>query len=195
MNLDITQIKEYTKMYFSDNLIIPEKVLNIYTTGLQAEQVNKIIKNYTVYNCTITDATACIGGNSVYFLKDFKKVIMVEPNIENFTILRLNTCYRGDHFNCSYNNIKYILRQDVVYLDPPWGGSEYKSRKKIDLYLNNINVLEIINEIYNYTRLVALKVPNNFNFARIINNFWNHKIYNITKNEKCIYKLIIFFKK
>ncbi len=195
MNLDITQIKKYITMHYSDNLIIPEKVFNIYTTSLQAEQINKIIKNYTDYISTITDATACIGGNSVYFLKDFKKVIMVEPNIENFGILKLNTYCRGDHFNCSYNNIKYILRQDIVYFDPPWGGTDYKSKKKIDLYLDNINIIDIINEIYNHTRLIALKVPNNFNFVRITNNFWNHKIYNITKNKKCIYKLIIFFKK
>ena len=87
-----------------------------------------------------------------------------------------------------------MLRQDIVYFDPPWGGPEYKSKKKIDLYLDNINVLDIINEIYNYTKIVALKVPNNFNTFRIQNDFWNFKIYNITKSKKCIYKLIIFYK-
>ena len=87
-----------------------------------------------------------------------------------------------------------MLKQDIVYFDPPWGGAEYKSKKKVDLYLDNINVLDIINEIYNYTKIVALKVPNNFNTVRIENNFWYFKIYNITKSKKCIYKLIIFYK-
>ena len=182
------------KNYFTDNLIVPDAVLSIYTTRIQAIQINKIIKMYSTPDDVITDATACIGGNSYYFLKDFKRVNLVEPNFDNFNTLKINTNYQLNTFNCSYNWIKFMLRQDIVYFDPPWGGPEYKSKKKIDLYLDNINVLDIINEIYNYTKIVALKVPNNFNTFRIQNDFWNFKIYNITKSKKCIYKLIIFYK-
>lgn len=184
----------YMKNYFTDNLIVPETVLSIYTTKQQAVQINKIIKMYSTSDYIITDATACIGGNSYYFLKDFKSVNLVEPDINNFNILKVNTNHQINTFNCSYNWVKFMLRQDIVYLDPPWGGTEYKSKRKIDLYLDNLNVLDIINEIYNYTKIVALKVPNNFNTFRIQNKFWNFKIYNITKSKKCIYKIIIFYK-
>ena len=184
----------YMKNYFADNLIIPEKVLNIYTTKQQAIQINNIIKMYSTPEYIITDATACIGGNSYYFLKYFKSVNLVEPNLENFNILKINTNYQTNTFNCSYNWVKFMLKQNIVYFDPPWGGSDYKSKKKVDLYLDNINVLDVINEIYNYTEIVCLKVPNNFNTFRIENNFWHFKIYNITKSKKCIYKLIVFFK-
>ena len=34
------------KNYFTDNLIVPETVLSIYTTKQQAIQINKIIKMY-----------------------------------------------------------------------------------------------------------------------------------------------------
>lgn len=182
------------KKYYTDNLIIPENVINIYTTKSQAIQINKIIKLYSTPEYVITDANACIGGNSYYFLKDFKRVNLVEPNFDNFNILKINTNYQKNSFNCSYNWIKFILKQDIVYFDPPWGGTDYKSKKKIDLYLDDINIIDIINDIYNYTRIVALKIPNNFNTLRIQNNFWNFKIYNITKSKKCIYKLIIFYK-
>tara|TARA_Y100000022_G_C13259281_1_gene381734 strand:+ start:5999 stop:6556 length:558 start_codon:yes stop_codon:yes gene_type:complete len=182
------------KNYFNDNLIVPETVLSIYTTKQQALQINKIIKLYSTPDYTITDATACIGGNSYYFLRDFKSVNLVESDINNFNILKINTNFNLNTFNCSYNWIKFILKQDIVYLDPPWGGTDYKSKRKIDLYLDDINVLDIINEIYNYTKIVALKVPNNFDTYKLNNNFWKYKIYNITKSKKCIYKLIIFSK-
>lgn len=194
MNLKVTQINMYMKNYFTDNLIVPETVLNIYTTRHQAVQINKIIKMYSTPDYIITDATAGIGGNSYYFLKDFKSVNLVEQDINNFNILKVNTNNQTNTFNCSYNWVKFMLKQDIVYIDPPWGGTEYKSKRKIDLYLDNLNVLDIINEIYNYTKIVALKVPNNFNTFRIQNKFWNFKIYNITKSKKCIYKIIIFYK-
>lgn len=182
------------KTYFSDNLIIPENVLSIYTTCSQAQQINKIIMMYSPRDSIITDATACIGGNSVFFIKDFKGVNLVEKDPMNFKILKMNTNCPSTTFNCSYNWVKFILKQDIIYFDPPWGGTDYKSKKKIELYLDDINIIDIINELYNYTKIIALKVPNNFNTARIENNFWKHKIHNITKNKKCIYKIIMFFK-
>lgn len=181
-------------MHFSDNLIVPERVLNIYTTRQQAIQINKIIKMYSTPDYIITDATACVGGNSYFFLKEFKRVNMVEPDLDNFNILKINTEFQLNTFNCSYNCLKFLLKQDIVYFDPPWGGVDYKSKKKIDLFLDDINVIDIINEIYNYTKIVALKVPNNFNMLRIDNKFWDFKIYNITKSKKYIYKCIIFYK-
>ena len=55
--------------------------------------------------------------------------------------------------------------------------------------------MDIINDIYNFTRIVALKAPNNYNTDKLNNNFWDHRIYNITKMHKNLYKLIIFNKK
>ena len=96
------------KKYYTDNLIVPENVINIYTTRSQAIQINKIIKLYSTPEYVITDANACIGGNSYYFLKDFKRVNLVEPNFDNFNILKINTNYQKNSFNCSYNWIKFI---------------------------------------------------------------------------------------
>ena len=46
------------KNYFTDNLIVPDAVLSIYTTRIQAIQINKIIKMYSTPDDVITDATA-----------------------------------------------------------------------------------------------------------------------------------------
>jgi 16S rRNA G966 N2-methylase RsmD len=110
------------------------------------------------------------------------KILLKNTNSHNFT------------YNCSYNWVKFMLKQDVIYLDPPWGGNEYKNKDKIDLYLDEINVIDIINQMYNFTKIIVLKVPNNFNLTRIDTSFWLSKIFNITKNRKNLYKLIIFHK-
>ena len=89
----------------------------------------------------------------------------------------------------------YTFQQDLVFIDPPWGGSNYKKEENLTLTLDNVNVLDIINNIYHFTRYVALKVPNNFDITQISENFWNYKIYKINTFKKNNYSLIVFFKK
>lgn len=172
---------------------IPSNYLNIYTTPSQAIQINNIILQYITKDSVITDATAGIGGNTVYFFKTFKYVNIVELDINLMNILKNNIPKTNNIYFVSYNIIKFMLTQDIIFIDPPWGGSDYKSKKKINLYLDNINVIEIIDQMYNYTKIVCLKVPNNFN-CNFETNFWSKRIHNITKNKRCIYKLIIFYK-
>ena len=142
----------------------------------------------------VTDATACIGGNTTFFEKEFKVVIAIEKDPEIFKILKLNTT-KSINYNCSYNDIKYKIQQDLVFIDPPWGGSNYKNENNVVLNLDGINVLEIIDNIYHFTRFVALKVPNNFDSSQLGEKFWSYKIYTINTFKKNNYKLIVFYKK
>jgi predicted RNA methylase len=169
-------------------------LLNIYTTPAQALQINDIIKKYIDFNSVVTDATACIGGNTVFFEKDFKVVIAIEKDSDNFKILKRNTT-KSINYNCSYNDIMYTIQQDLIFIDPPWGGSNYKKEDNVKLMLDNVNVLEIIDNLYHFTRFVALKVPNNFDIESLTKNFWNHTIYTIHTFKKNNYNLIIFHKK
>lgn len=178
------------------DFIIPYEYKSIFSTRQQAIQINKIILKYADSNSIITDATSCIGGNSYFFAKVFKLVNCVEINENVSEILKSNLkrfC-NTNIYRCSFNTIKFMLKQDIIFIDPPWGGSIYKTKKKIDLYLDNINVLDIIDTLYNYTRIVVIKVPNNFNRGNISELFWKNKFYCINKCGKSIYKLIIFYK-
>lgn len=178
------------------DFIIPYEYKTIFSTENQAKQINNIILKFVDSSCIITDATACIGGNSYFFARYFKFVNAVEINGSVFGTLEnnMNSFTNKRLFNCSYNLLKYILKQDVVFIDPPWGGSVYKTKKKIDLYLDDFNIIDIIDSLYNYTRIIALKVPNNYNRNRISCDFWNNRVFSINKNGKSIYKLIIFYK-
>lgn len=179
------------------DFIVPYEYKTIFSTEFQSNQINKIILKFVDKNSIITDATACIGGNSYFFAKDFKSVNSIEINnnvleILNFNLKRFNNI---KIYTCSFNIIKFILKQDVIFIDPPWGGSKYKNKKKIDLYLDDLNIIDIIDSLYNYTKIVALKVPNNFNKSNISDFFWKNKTFSINNYEKSIYKLIIFYKR
>jgi len=177
-------------------MIIPNDYLNIYTTENQARQINNILLKYTHTDITITDATAGIGGNSLQFCKYFKNVICIENNYNAFNVLKQNlkNFQNSKCYICSFNDIKYITNQDVIFIDPPWGGNDYKLKKKINLYLDNLDVINIINTLYYYASIIILKVPNNFNVPEDINLFWMHRIHNIYKSKKVVYKIIMFYK-
>ena len=166
-------------------LIVPEHLKSIYSTWEQANEINKILRIYVSKLDIVTDATACIGGNSIFLLRDFKSVNVVEKDTDVFSTLMKNTKFLNcNHYNCSYLHIMYALRQDLIFLDPPWGGTDYKKTNCIDLFLDNVNVLNIINNLYHYTRYIAMKIPNNYNLNSVDKNFWKWKIYPIHSNKK-----------
>ena len=175
---------------------IPSDYLNIYTTSSQACQINRIILKHVNRDSIITDATAGIGGNSFYFCKDFKNVNVIEkePSVIDNLSVNLRKFRNYKIINTSYNIIKFMLKQDVIFIDPPWGGSNYKIKMRVNLYLDGFNVLGIVDDLYNYTNIVCLKVPNNFT-SYVDSNFWDHTIYNINKSKKTVYKLIVFYKR
>lgn len=176
--------------------IVPYEQKTIFSTSGQSKQINELILKFVNKESTITDATACIGGNSIFFCKDFKFVNCIEIDNKISDILKLNLKIYDNYniFNCSFNLLKYIIKQDVIFFDPPWGGHGYKNKKNIDLFLDKINILDIINTLYNNCSLIVLKVPNNFNFEKINHYFWHNKIFDITHNNLKIYKVIIFYK-
>lgn len=177
-------------------LIVPEHLKNIYSTWEQAREINKILKLYISKRDIVTDATACIGGNSIFFHRDFKSVNSVEKDRDVFYTLKKNTNFLNcKHYNSSYLHLMYALRQDLIFLDPPWGGTDYKKTRSIDLFLDHVNVITIINNLYHYTRYIAMKIPNNYNLNHLNKKFWDWKIYPVHSNKKDVFNLIVFYKK
>jgi len=62
------------------------------------------------------------------------------------------------------------------------------------LYLDNIDIQKIINEMYSFTDLVVLKVPINFDNNSLNNLFWYHKFHNVIKFNRIVYNIIVFYK-
>ena len=178
----------------SYDISIPDKYVIMYTFHIQAEQINNILKKYTDKDYTITDATACIGGNSVLFCRDFKHSNLVEMDYDTALILKDNTRKLKNKtiYYSDYNIIKYLLKQDIVFFDPPWGGKDYKKSAHIDLYLGSDNIIDIIDSLYNNCRVICLKSPINFNFKE--SRFWYSRVFPIYKFSRIIFNIIIYKK-
>jgi hypothetical protein len=53
-----------------------------------------------------------------------------------------------------------------VFIDPPWGGPEYRLRSTIDLFLGEWPLAAISELLIGRTMYVVLKVPDNFDIER-----------------------------
>lgn len=161
-------------------------------------------KNLNTKNMNIIDCTACVGGDSISFSKYFKNVLSIEKNKIHYDILENNInnleinnieLINNDFLDSIKNNIK-TKNYNILFLDPPWGGPNYKNLKNIDLFITNnneekINIKDIINSYYNRFNYIILKSPTNLNLNEkdyLYKNIYTH----LDKDNKIL--LIIFEK-
>ena len=147
----------------------------------QADIITDVVKNYFGKKITVTDMTACIGGNTISFAKDFEKINAIEICKERFNFLKHNS-----EIN-KFNNIKFYLgdsiqviknlTQDVIFIDPPWLGKSYKYKKNINLFLSSIPIYDICNDLYGKSKSIVLKIPKNFNIIKFNNKTLHSDIY------------------
>jgi predicted RNA methylase len=122
---------------------------------------------------TITDATACIGGDTINFAIVFGHVHSIEVNDTNFKVLTNNVETYGFTNVTMYHEdcVKlFNWNTNVLYVDPPWGGKDYKKHVELDLYLSGKRLDLWLEEIVirrNRPQYVVLKLPINYNFKRL----------------------------
>ena len=114
---------------------------------------------------------AHVGGDSIALALHFPNTMIyaIENDIDAFNALHHNvTEYDLPNVNVLHDDTVSVLQQksihpiDVLYIDAPWGGVDYKLNDKLSLSLSDIDLSEIVfNNLGNVT-LFILKVPNNF---------------------------------
>ena len=158
-----------------------------------AELLLKSIKGCK-QNLTITDTTCGNAGNTIHFSYFFENVIAVEISKLHCTICKNNlNVYNIKNVNlihADYLKIMRKLKQDIIFIDPPWGGPSYKNFTKLPLYLGCKRLDKIVYNIIQLKlcKIIGIKIPNNFD----INSFYeyiHYKSINIIPFYKC--KLII----
>lgn len=168
---------DYTKLKLTD-----EGAYSI-TRRRDAERILSIIKTVLKDTTahTITDATGCVGGDTIHFGLHFQKVDSIEINPSNFETLQNNVSVYGLtnvilHLGDSVTMFNW--KTDVLYIDPPWGGPNYKEVENLDLYMSSKRIDQWLEEILlrkNRPRYILLKLPQNFNFTRL--NFLSNVDY------------------
>jgi len=146
---------------------------------------NLITKHFGSNNLVITDAMACIGGDTLSFSKQFTKVNAIELDTIRFEYLKHNmnlfNCSNIEYYNDNYLHLKDKLKQDVIYIDPPWGGPDYKNKKTVKITIDDKKLEDICDNIIQnkLCKLLVLKLPYNYDLSEI--KFFDPKMYVLNK--------------
>ena len=162
MNNNIIKISfTYAKSIF-DNLSIEQfnKLLfteeSIYSSSkIEGSKLlkNIILENFCNNNIIITDGTANIGTDSIFLSNYFDKINSVEISNINYKALTNNVnVFEKSNINTILGDIILVIEnliQDIIYIDAPWGGRDYKKNDKMKLYLGDLEILDFYKKYKN----------------------------------------------
>ena len=143
-----------------------------------ANKLSSIIKD-KYGDIRIMDATAGLGGNSISFGKHFSNVISIELNPDRYKLLKENLeVHKVNNMVFNGNFLNYInMNYDLILIDPPWGGPNYKFEKSIRIHMDNKSLKDITKILKEKDKIVVFKLPFNYD----LNEFkkYNYQIYQI----------------
>lgn len=177
----------------ANKLKIDDESLYFISLREHADNITKIIKSHLVNigidpsESTITDATAGVGGNTISFGMNFKKVYAIELD-------KIRADYLDNNIKVyCLNNVEVVngdctlildkLDQTVVFIDPPWGGKSYKDYKLLKLQLSSASLEMVCNHLLDKDimkvtpKLIVLKLPNNYDIKYLYKTIKCKNIY------------------
>lgn len=159
-------------VYSITKLSVRQIIKNIIKKSFRFLKIKKKLEDLVV-----TDSNGGNGGITIFFSKFVKKVNCIELNKIHYDIIKNNLKLYDIHskvnlINGDYIDYMYELKQDIIICDPPWGGKSYKKSKKIKLQLDNIDIVCIINQLYEKKlfTLFILLVPYNYDLEHFFKN-------------------------
>jgi 16S rRNA G966 N2-methylase RsmD len=189
------------------------------TRPAQGYQIASIIKSYIPnsksYN--FVDGTAGMGGDLYYLAPLFKQSVGVEKNPEHASIAQSNLEVLGVK-NVKVHNMSAIdylkdndsdviedgsngFRKDfpngidVLWIDPPWGGPDYKKYKELDLFLDGKNIGEYVKSWLDnkIAKIVFIKAPVNYNMETVKGLGYKYKRFDVRSKHEVKFILILIW--
>ena len=171
---DNLSIEKFSKLLFTEE--------SIYSSSkIEGSKLlkNIISDNFSNNNIIITDGTANIGTDSIFLSNYFNKINSVEISNINYQALANNVnVFEKSNINTVLGDIIIVIEnlvQDVIYIDAPWGGRDYKKNDKMKLYLGNMEILDFYKKFRNKAKVFIFKVPYNYDFD-YLKTYINSKI-------------------
>jgi len=179
-----------------DKLIFTEESLYSVSKIKGSNFLINVIKRY--FNETkkiiLTDATANVGSDSInlsYYLKKVNAIELDDINykalVNNINVLKVRNI---ETFNSDSNKIISKLKQDIIYVDAPWGGRDYKTKKKLDLFLGDTNISTFYFNNQDFAKLFIFKVPYNYNLE-LMQKVAKVNVHKFMKNGKLSYLILV----
>jgi trimethylguanosine synthase len=173
--------------------------IEIDEAGLYSVTPEKIaLEQAETLKCkTALDGFCGVGGNAISFARTGKKVFAIERNKARLEMARHNAELYGVQ-----NKIAFILgdifdealkiKADGVFIDPDWGGPEYKKLKKFKLSNFSPDGNKILKLCFKHFSKVALKVPDIFDFNELEKYKRKYEIQNNIINGEVGFKTVYF---
>lgn len=143
----------------------------------------------------ITEMTAGVGGNILNFANYFKYVNAIEIDPIRYNYLKKNVSLYGfTNVNCyNDNSIKMLVEnddivQDIIFVDPPWGGKDYKIHHNLRLSFGDYSIENICKILFQKARnkMIALKLPNNYDFDYLKNELIDYRVSKVSLEKMTI---------
>jgi len=176
-----------------NNLQIDEESVSYITPYLDAHKITEIlIKHITKYKIkdatTIVDCTGGVGGDTIAFCSVFGRVVSIELDSKRYEMLTHNLkTYGFSNYDLINGDSLLIVPKlssvDIIYVDPPWGGREYKTKQILRLEFGTISVEQFVLNCFNKElsvscpKIVALKLPKNYDLKYLYEMLSMYEIY------------------
>jgi hypothetical protein len=150
-----------------------------YTKREDGERTIQFLKRFIplIHTRSILDGTGNVGVDTILFGLNFHTVHSIEMDHENFKALEHNvSIYKLKNVHLHEGDTTVLYKDfpsDILYLDPPWGGPDYKDKKDLDLSLGTHRVDVFLRDSFLAKdaawrpKYIVLKLPFNYNWARL----------------------------
>jgi len=122
----------------------------------------------------LIDGFCGAGGNTIQFALTCQRVIAVDIDHKKIELARNNARVYGvehkiDFIVGDFFEVVPMLKADVIFLSPPWGGPEYANQAVFNLRKmgRQINGLEVFETAKKVTENIAYYVPRNTNVNQL----------------------------
>lgn len=115
----------------------------------------------------IADAFCGAGGNAIGFARMGKRVVAIDNNPLKLDMARHNAKLFDVEDNIEFihgdcRDILTLLKADTVFLDPPWGGTDYNRAERFYLSDFEPDGRMLLDLSFSLTPSVVLRLPKNF---------------------------------
>lgn len=191
-----------------DKVLIDDETVSYISLPEDAEKITKIIEehckniNIDPKEIVITDATAGAGGDVLSFSKSFKTVNAIEIDVKRYHFLTNNIDVYGiinvNHYCDNCLNLIFEIYHDVLFIDPPWGGKDYKDKDNLKLKISDQNIenicLKLMDNFHSkfVPKMIALKLPKNYDLKYLYDSLNKKNTKIILHNLSRMYLVIIY---
>jgi predicted RNA methylase len=169
----------YKRGVYMKDIQLTEEGKYSYTKREDGDKTIQFLKRHisSLHTRTILDGTGNIGGDTILFGLNFQTVHSIELDPDNFNALEHNvSLYKFKNVHLHKGDTTKLYKEyisDILYLDPPWGGPDYKEKRDLDVWLGSHRLDVFLRDSVLAKDAawkpiwIVLKLPFNYNWARL----------------------------